>query len=122
MRLACAALCVLLGYCAVASAATADEASPVIPLDWLQNKVTIAEAEAEHPGITDERIARFPDAARPFGFQHQNWDKFKAAMLPGDEIWIFSSPPDSWRHLAGRAGIALVRKGIPIRTIVTTMN
>jgi hypothetical protein len=122
MRLAIAALCALLGYCAVAPAAMADEASPVIPISWLQKKVTIAEAEAEHPGITDERKSRFPEAAKPFGFAHQKWEELKAAMLPGDELWTFSSPPKSWEDLAGRAGIALVRKGIPVRTIVTVMN
>lgn len=122
MRLAFAALYALLGYCAVAPAAIADEATPVIPMAWLQKKVTIAAAEGEHHGITDDRIVRAPDAAKPFGFQHQAWEEFKAAMLPGDEIWTFSSPQDSWQHLAGRTGIALVRKGIPIRTIVTLMN
>ena len=29
----------------------------------------------------------------------------------GDVVWRFSSPPDSWRYLAGRAGFALVRDG-----------
>lgn len=94
----------------------------MIPVAWLQEKVTIAEEEVEHPGITDDRIARFPDAAKPFGFQHREWEQFKAAMLPGDELWTFSSPADYWEHIAGRAGIALVRKGVPIRTIVTLMN
>ncbi len=94
----------------------------MIPLAWLQKKVTIAEAEAQHPGIKDDRAARFPDARKPFGFMHREWEDFKAAMLPGDELWTFSSPPESWVDLAGRAGIALVRKDVPIRTIVTKMN
>jgi len=122
MRLAFAVLFVLLGFGAIETAAIADEARPVIPAEWLQRKLTIAEAEAEHPGITDERIVRVPDAAKPFGFQHREWEEFKASMLPGDEIWTFSSPPETWQHLAGRAGLALVRKGVPIRTIVTVMN
>jgi hypothetical protein len=122
MRLAFAALCALLGYCAVAPPTIADEATAVIPLTWLQEKMTLAEAEAEHPGITDERKERFPEAAKPFGFQHQKWEEFKAAMLPGDELWAFSSPADSWKHLAGRSGIALVRGGVPIRIIVTLMS
>jgi len=122
MRLLFATLLSLLGYGAIAPAATADEGTAVIPIAWLQKKVTVAEAEAEHPGITDERKERFPEAAKPFGFQHQQWEEFKAAILPEDELWAFSSPAESWQHLAGRAGIALVRKGVPVRTIVTTMN
>jgi hypothetical protein len=98
----------------------ADE--PPIPTAWLKEKTTVAEVEAAHPGITDDRVTRFPDAAKPFGFQNRQWEEFKAFVLPGDEIRIFSSPPDSWQHLAGRAGIALVRDGVPIRIIVTRMN
>ena len=94
----------------------------MIPVTWLQEKVTVAQAEAAHPGITDDRIARFPDAGKPFGFQHQKWEDFKAAILPGDELWTFSSPADSWQHLAGRAGIALVRNGVPAQTFVAVMN
>ncbi len=112
----------LLGCYAVAPAALADETTSVIPVTWLQKKVTVAQAEAEHPGISDERKVRSPEAAKPFGFQHQKWEEFKAGMLPSDELWTFSSPADSWRDLAGRAGIALVRNGVPIRTIVTVMN
>jgi hypothetical protein len=29
----------------------------------------------------------------------------------GDVVWRFSSPPESWRYLAGVAGFALVRGG-----------
>jgi hypothetical protein len=43
-------------------------------------------------------------------------------MLPGDEIWEFSSPPELWQRLMGRAGIALVRNGRSIAHVVTKMN
>jgi hypothetical protein len=99
-------------------AADADE----IPRAWLKERTTIAKAEAANPGITDDRVARFPDAAKAFGFQNREWEELKALVLPGDEIWIFSSQTESWKHLAGRAGVALVRDGVPIRAIVTMMN
>jgi len=95
---------------------------PAIPKAWLKEKTTVAEAEAAHPGISDDRIERFPDAAKPFGFQNRRWEEFKALALPGDEFWTFSSPPDSWEHLAGRAGIAIVRDGVPFKVITTIMN
>ena len=122
MRLAFAGLCALLGYCALAPAAIADVGAPAVPVTWLQKKITVAAAEKEHPGISDERKTRFPEAVKPFGFQHQKWEEFKAVMLPGDELWTFSSPVDSWQHLAGRAGIAIVRNGVPVRSFVTAMN
>jgi hypothetical protein len=114
----------LFGFCLVAAApmALANGAASMIPTEWLQEKITVAEAEAAHPGITDDRIARFPDAALPFAFRHGEWEELKSSMLNGDEIWTFASSADSWRHLAGRAGIALVRDGVPIKTIVTIMN
>jgi hypothetical protein len=43
-------------------------------------------------------------------------------MVPGDEIWEFSSPPESWACLAGRAGIALVRDGEVVELITTIMS
>jgi hypothetical protein len=94
----------------------------IIPKAWLKEKTTVAEADAAHPGISDDRVKRFPDAAKPFGFQNRQWEEFKALVLPGDELWTFSSPPDSWEHLAGRAGVALVRDGVPVRVIITMMN
>jgi hypothetical protein len=43
-------------------------------------------------------------------------------MQPGDELWTFTSSPASWRALAGSAGIAMVREGRIVATIVTMMN
>ena len=97
-------------------------ADDTVPAAWLDKKITVEAAEASHPGISDERVERFPDLAKPFGGQSARWDALKAEMRPGDEIWTFSSPEESWRHLAGRSGVALVRQGKVIMTIVTLMN
>ena len=110
------------GGLAPSFAAVVNEAAAAIPASWLQKKISAAEAEATYPGIKDDRVARFPDAAKPFGFSHQQWEELKAAMIPGDEIWTFTSPPESWRDLAGRAGVALVRAGVPIKVVTTAMN
>jgi len=32
-------------------------------------------------------------------------------MLPGDELWEYDSGGDSWRHLHGEMGFAVVRAG-----------
>jgi hypothetical protein len=93
-----------------------------IPKEWLQKQITIAEAETAYPGITDDRVKNFPDAAKPFGFRHAEWEAFKTHMQPGDQLWTFMSPPKSWEDLAGRSGIALVRNGAPIETIIGAMN
>jgi hypothetical protein len=78
---------------------------------WLDQKLTITEIEAAHTGD-----------GKPFGRLNPEWEQMKAHMIDGDELWSFKSPPDTWRHLAGRAGIALVRDGEIIRNLVTLMN
>lgn len=47
---------------------------------------------------------------------------FRLPVRPDDEVWMFSSSPDTWRHLAGRAGLALIREGTVIDAYVTRMN
>jgi hypothetical protein len=93
-----------------------------IPKAWLDKKTSVAEAEAAHPGVNDERVQRMPEIAKPFGFLNSQWEALKAEMQPGDELWSFASPPQSWEDLAGRAGVALVRDGNPIKVVLTVMN
>jgi len=86
--------------------------------EWLQKMVTAAEVEAAHM-VHDERLG--PDPV-PFGFKNERWRALLAQMEVGDELWEFRSPVESWEHLAGRAGIAVVRQGEIINFIVTMMN
>ena len=95
---------------------------PPVPKEWLQKQITIAEAETAYPGITDDRVKNFPDAAKPFGFRHAEWEALKTHMQPGDQLWTFMSPPKSGEDLAGRSGIALVRNGAPVEVIIGAMN
>jgi hypothetical protein len=39
-----------------------------------------------------------------------------------DEIWRFRSSDDSWQHLAGIEGVALVRKGTVINVSISTIS
>jgi hypothetical protein len=82
----------------------------------LGKKITVEEAEA-HP----TRI-RETGELKPFGYCNAEWERLKRAMQPGDELYHFSSSPESWKHLAGRRGIALVRNGEIIADIITSMN
>jgi hypothetical protein len=98
----------------------ADESQ--IPKDWLQTQITVAEAEAAYPGIADDRVKTSPEAGKPFGFRHAEWEALKTHMQPGDQLWTFMSSPKSWEDLAGRSGIALVRNGVPVEVIIGAMN
>jgi hypothetical protein len=78
-----------------------------VPRDWLQQQVSAADVEKEIQG-----------SARLMA----QWDVMKAGMEPGDEIWHFTSPADSWKHLAGRAGYVILRAGRPVGAMLTMMN
>jgi hypothetical protein len=94
----------------------------MIPPEWLVERITVAEAEAANPGIQDERVRRFPHAAKPFGFQSDQWEALKAAMKPGDELWTFCSSAKTFKDLAGRSGIVLLRDGDAVAEIITLMS
>ncbi len=105
----------------VAMALPARAEGPV-PREWLDQRQDIAALEAQNTYPNDERATRFPELKRPFGFMNKQWEALKAQMRPGDEIWTFASPPDSWRNFHGRAGVALVRDGVAIDSITTRVN
>lgn len=49
-------------------------------------------------------------------------DALREAMREGGELWRFSSPREAWQARCGRAGIALVRDGVPVCSVVTMLN
>jgi hypothetical protein len=102
----------------------------LVPLeDQLAEPTTVERAERDHTrrdedlGEADRRSPKRLEALlKPFGFRNAEWEVLKASMQPTDELWTFSSPPAAWQALAGRAGIALVRQGKVVATIITLMN
>ncbi|MBI1338456.1 MAG: hypothetical protein GC164_16055 [Phycisphaera sp.] len=80
-----------------------------IPKSWLKEPVTVDEIDA------DLREGRMPVGA-------SEWEALKTKMRPGDELRAYSSPEESWENLAGRAGIALIRKGRVVDDILTMLN
>jgi len=73
-----------------------------MPHDLLRKKITVAEAEADNPGISDDRVSLYPEAARPFGFLNRQWETLKAEIspamssglssvlrIPGDGLQVF---------------------------------
>lgn len=80
--------------------------------EWLIKKVAFDEAEAalelSDPLVDDQYRLR--------------WGELRAKAIPGDEVWYFSSPTESWENLCGRDGYALVRAGEIVDFIVDTMS
>ncbi len=80
----------------------------VVPAEWLDTPVSVEQLDADYD--------------TPNSGVHADWERLKAEMQPGDRLVRFASPAESWKHLAGRAGIALVRDGNVIDAFVTMMN
>lgn len=86
--------------------------------EWLQSRITVTEAEQAHL-VQHDRLGPEPI---PFGFDNGRWRSLIVKMQAGDELWEFCTSQKSWEAMAGRAGIALVRDGKVIDSIVTMMN
>jgi len=74
-------------------------------IQWMKNTISILAAENKY---------KFGNSSR--------WKVLLDEMQDGDELYEFCSPPESWKYLAGREGVALVRDGVVVADIVTSMN
>lgn len=92
------------------------------PAEWLKRQMNLAEFEALGTGF-DPFSSGAPAALTLGGGRvARELEDLKVLMLPGDELWSFASPPQTWQQLAGRAGIALIRNGMAVGHVVTKMN
>ena len=87
-------------------------------IEWLTKKITLEQAETDYL-LQDDRISPYPV---PFGFYNHQWKQLKSEMKDGDELWLFSSPIESWTNMCGRGGICIVRNGEVVKSMVTVMN
>jgi hypothetical protein len=81
--------------------------------DWLRRKLTIEEEKALYLRVT---------SGIPSGALVSHLKNFLAHRQDRDELWEFSTSEDSWKIMAGRAGIAIVRSGEIFDRITTQMN
>jgi hypothetical protein len=92
---------------------------PNIPREWLTKKLVAGASNFFAESERDEEIA---EIASGFINLRSEWEEVFGKIDPEDEIWEFDSPGDHWVSLCGRAGLALVRPGRPVKGIVTEMN
>lgn len=92
------------------------------PPTWLREKIDLL--QFERSGTRVHPMAEGSPAVLTLGGGkvRKGLLDLKFLMMPGDELWTFSSPPEYWANLGGRAGIALVRAGRSIGHVITSMN
>jgi hypothetical protein len=88
------------------------------PFDWSAWERVMGMAAAAQPVDLVRKLSPEEAAAIAGG----EWDRLKAVMLPGDELWRFHSPVEAWRAKAGRSGVVLLRDGVAVCTVVTILN
>lgn len=79
-----------------------------LPREYLTERTTYERAVAEN--LHDDR---------PFGHANDDWERLKAKMRPGDELWNFAPPSPSAMRLWG---MALVRDGQVVSTVITAID
>lgn len=82
-----------------------------VPREWINSRVTLAEIEGPE---------RAPDLIKPA--DSAAWRAFKDKLLPQDELWYFTSPPESFGHGAGRMGYVILRHGKQAASFTAMMN
>lgn len=91
-------------------------------MSWLTERVSVEDAEKAFTP-TPEQLARNPEMpSQPFAFNNERWEGLKSQMIDGEELWYFCRPRQTWRDLAGRAGLAVVHGGDVVNTLVVMMK
>ena len=83
-----------------------------LPREWLKERTSL-EKEVE-------RCRELPDSARETLIHLMT--EFASEMDSTDELWRFSSPPESWKRMCGSAGMAIVRNGDIVAAYQLIMN
>lgn len=73
-------------------------------------------------GTVSQWEAEYMRGGVPFGQINHKWAIMLAKMLPGDEIWLWSSGQESWELQMGTEGLALVREGTMVDSFITSKD
>jgi hypothetical protein len=83
-----------------------EEAGEAFPFGWLKDSGLVLSliCRVESPGLNFEASS------------------YRIETLPGDEIWSWSSSPESWEQLGGRAGRLIARDGMVLGARLDIMS
>lgn len=84
-----------------------DARSSGVPDAWLLRRVTFEEIAG--PGYVRDLIKPRESA---------EWEAFKSQVKEEDEIWLFTSPEESFLNVGGEIGYVLIRNGEQVASVV----
>jgi hypothetical protein len=85
----------------------------LIPREWLRERLLASELAALYEGGR---------SAFEYGYSERDtvgWTSIESQFTPGDEVWKYCSPMESWQSYKGEMGIAIVRQGAVVASVVT---
>ena len=80
-----------------------------IPMEWLTERAG-NRPTADHRGVAPMAGMRI----------RREWEKLRAQMEEGDELWAFANPSNTWKKVGRQTGYAVVRKGKIVASTVVT--
>lgn len=83
----------------------------IIPTEWLTQRVESAPT-SYHEDQAPMTALRVRGA----------WQKLQRQAREGDELWAFSSPPNSWKKQGKYSGYALVRDGKILESTIVSQD
>lgn len=97
----------------------------IIPESWLKERLNttdereLARRDAMSLGLSESDLNELIRQG-PSPTWMAKWEAFISQRMPGDELWFFESPRETWSNdFAGRAGYALVRSRRVIDVLVS---
>ncbi|SHH97360.1 hypothetical protein [Desulfofustis glycolicus] len=82
------------------------------------------EVELQHPSRAAENLGKkttIQEVEDEYGLGFE-WEKLKPFIRNNDELWAYDTDQESWDHLAGESGVALVRDGEIIASIMIEIS
>ena len=88
---------------------------PNAPVEWLANSPTTIDA------IRKELVDSDLPQSLVEGMT-ETLNEVQHLLGLNDELFKFSSPPETWQNMMGTSGLAIVRNGQIVRSIMLAMN
>lgn len=105
--------------CAETAIAKRKSATPFPPASWLQEEIPHDKILAHRNRLYARTLGGKDEVIEAEIPESRDWVRFRLRLKPDDEIRSFSGSLIPGHGLSYRAGIALVRNGVPIEHIVT---